>query len=201
MIAEPTTAITDYVLSAVTAALAWRLFRRRQGQRARELWAVGFVALALTALLGGTYHGFGIAALWPPTLLLAGVASFGMLAGSVMATTTGALRRAVLGVAALKVVAYVAWTIGHDDFIAVVLDSGLAMAGVAVMHARPALRGHDRAARAMLGGVAVSVLGVLVQASGFTLHRHVNHNDLFHVIQLAGTILFYAGARRLRDRP
>jgi hypothetical protein len=49
--------------------------------------------------------------------------------------------------------------------------------------------------------VALAVVGAGVQASGFALHRHFNHNDLFHVIQLAATVLFYRGALRLRDRP
>jgi hypothetical protein len=48
--------------------------------------------------------------------------------------------------------------------------------------------------------VGVSVLAAGVQASGFTLHRDFNHNDLYHVIQIAAMILFYAGAKGLRDR-
>jgi hypothetical protein len=31
------------------------------------------------------------------------------------------------------------------------------------------------------------------------LHRHFNHNDLYHVIQVAAMLLFYRGARRLTD--
>jgi hypothetical protein len=38
-----------------------------------------------------------------------------------------------------------------------------------------------------------------VQASGYTLQRNFNHNDLYHVIQTAAMLLFYIGARRLRD--
>jgi hypothetical protein len=52
----------------------------------------------------------------------------------------------------------------------------------------------------MLIAVALSVLGAGVQASGLALHRQFNHNDLFHVIQLAGSVAFYRGARCLRDR-
>jgi hypothetical protein len=44
------------------------------------------------------------------------------------------------------------------------------------------------------------VLAAAVQASGFALHRHFNHNDLYHVVQIAAMVLFYTGARRLRDR-
>ena len=59
---------------------------------------------------------------------------------------------------------------------------------------------RDRASRWILAGVGVSVLAAGVQASGFALHRNFNHNDLYHVIQIAAMILLYAGARRLRDR-
>ena len=69
---------------------------------------------------------------------------------------------------------------------------------VAALHLGSAAR--DRASRWILAGVAVSVLAAGVQASGFAPHRHFNHNDLYHVIQIAAMILFYAGAKRLRDR-
>src|SRR5258706_89899 len=58
MIAEPTTMLTDYALAGVTGWLAWSLFRSREGQRSRSLWALAFAALALGAALGGTWHGF-----------------------------------------------------------------------------------------------------------------------------------------------
>jgi hypothetical protein len=48
----------------------------------------------------------------------------------------------------------------------------------------------------MLAGVAVSVLAGLVQASGFALHAHFNHNDLYHVIQTAAMFAFYTGLKK-----
>ena len=54
---------------------------------------------------------------------------------------------------------------------------------------------------AILAGVALSIVGALVQASGFTLHEHFNHNDLYHVIQTVAVILLYRGAHRLADSP
>lgn len=44
------------------------------------------------------------------------------------------------------------------------------------------------------------MLAASVQASGFALHRHFNHNDLYHVIQIAAMVLLFVGARQLRDR-
>ena len=49
-------------------------------------------------------------------------------------------------------------------------------------------------------GVAVSFAGAVVQQSGFSLHRHFNHNDIFHLIQMAGLYLLYRGGVLLRDR-
>jgi hypothetical protein len=80
----------------------------------------------------------------------------------------------------------------RDEFIFVVLDSGIAFAAVAALHLW-------RFNGWILAGVAVSVAAALVQASGLDLHRHFNHNDLYHVIQIGAMCLLYRGARLLTD--
>ena len=52
---------------------------------------------------------------------------------------------------------------------------------------------------ASAGGVAVSFAGAAAQMSGFALHRHFNHNDLYHVIQMLGLWLLFRGARGLEE--
>lgn len=207
MIAEPMTMLTDYVLAGVTAWLGWLLFQARAGQAARSLWALAFAALALGAALGGTFHGFAplltegaLRFLWKTTVFAVGIASFGMLAGSAIATTIGALGKLLIAFAAAKLALYSGWMLANDEFIYVIADTGVAMAVVGVLHGWSAIRGHDHASHWMLGALCVSVLAATVQASGFALHRHFNHNDLYHVIQTAAMALFYLGARRLRDR-
>lgn len=204
MISEPMTVLTDYALAGVTGWLAWSLLGAREGQRARFFWALAFAALALAAALGGTWHGFApvfaplaVVLVWKATVLSVGVASFGMLAGSAFATSAGGARKALIAFAAVKLAVYSGWMVWHSDYIYVIADTGTALILVAVLHLRLA---GDRASRWILAGVGVSVLAGAVQASGFALHRHFNHNDLYHVIQIAAMILFYVGARQLRDR-
>lgn len=200
MIAEPMTLLTDYVLAGVTGWLGWRLFSAREGQAARSFWALAFAALAAAAAVGGSYHGFARSpVVWKVTVLAIGIASFAMLAGSTIAVTSGHLRKLLLALAAAKLVLYSLWMLAHDAFIYVIADTGVAMAVVAALHAGSAMRRRDRASLWMLGGVGVSVFAAGVQASGYTLDRHFNHNDLYHVIQTAAMLLFYIGARRLRD--
>jgi len=183
---EPVTMLTDYALGAVSAWLGMRLFKFS------KYWAGAFLALALAAFLGGTWHGFvQNDLLWKATLLCVGAASFGMVAGSALLATEGPLRKALVALAALKLVAYSAWMLLHDEFIWVIVDTGSALAVVAALHLW-------RFNGWMLAGVGASVAAALAQAGGLALHRHFNHNDLYHVIQIAAMLLFYRGLSEKR---
>lgn len=192
-LSEPMTLATDYLLGAVTAWLCIRLAGNRQSQNSRTFWALAFAAVALAAFIGGTWHGFLQGKLlWKATLLAAGGASFAMLAGSAFAVLSGTPRAVLLALASVKFLVYAAVMLARDEFIFVVIDSGIAFALVAALHLW-------RWNAWIVAGVAVSVLGALVQASGLAPHRHFNHNDLYHVIQVAAMLLLYRGARRLTD--
>jgi len=188
---EPMTVLTDYALGGVAVWLSVLLFRHPQASR--RLWGLAFAALAAAAFLGGTWHGFlQSALLWKATTLSAGLASFGMVAGSAYAAFQGVPRSAVITAALAKLVVYWAWMLGHDAFIYVVIDTGIAFLIVAALHLW-------KWNGPILAGVAVSIAGAAVQASGFRLHEHFNHNDLYHVIQIAALALLYRGAKRLQS--
>lgn len=204
-IAEPMTVLTDYALAGVCAVLGWLLFKHRQTHYSRGFWAIAFIALALAALLGGTWHGFPAPALseptlfrlWTLTLFCAGVASFGMLAGSAYAAVAGGLRLALFAFAAVKLVGFTLWIQVNQEFIVVILDTGITMLLVALLHA---LERGNAASRWILAGVGVSLAGALVQALGLAPHPHFNHNDLYHVIQVAAMVLYYRGVATMHDR-
>jgi hypothetical protein len=204
-IAEPATLATDLLLAAVAATLAWRLgaLARRPGLAARRWWAVAFTTTASAALAGGLWHGFRPhlpwlleRALWKSTLVAAGIASFALVAAAAFAGLAARPRRAVLIAAAAGSAVYLAWIALRDDFFSVVLDSGVALFLVFTVH----LARRERAGSpAILVGVAVALLGGVVQAAHLAPHPDFNHNDLYHLIEVAAILVFYAGARRLLD--
>ena len=52
----------------------------------------------------------------------------------------------------------------------------------------------------LIGGVLESLVAGIVQARRLALHRQFNHNDLYHVIQMAALYAFYRGGALLVDR-
>lgn len=208
-IAEPMTLFTDYLLAGLVFCLGLRLqaLWRRSGQRSVRCWAVGFHASAAAALAGGTYHGFlpyleGLPAflLWKLTVYAVGVAALCLFAGAVFSTLSGAARTWLLALTGLKFLIYAGWMSAHDDFRFVIYDYAPALLGVFLLAVHGALARRERFAPWLVGGVLISFAAAGFQASGLALHRHFNHNDLYHVVQMGAFWLLYRGGILLRDR-
>lgn len=203
-ITEPATLITDYLLAALTAVLAWRLFvAARESRLASQWWwGLAFAATSAAGIAGGTVHGFRMAldlrltsALWLVAIESLVVAAYavvrGTLAGSPLSAATA--RTASL-MAAAAYGMYGLWVVANPRFVFAIAAYALAL-GVLVGFRLGAWRTNPAGARWMIAGVLVSVVAAVVQQSGWSVHRHFNHNDLYHVIQACGVWLLYRGAR------
>jgi hypothetical protein len=161
---------------------------------------------AVAAFVGGTYHGFiqwmpGLTgrALWKMTLLATGLGSAFLLAAAVVASVAGPLRKALVFVVVVKLLVYT-WTIAsRDQFVLVIADYGTALIAVlvAAWFIRPS--GLTPAAGWLTAGVAVAVVAGVIQWAHLAPHVRFNHNDLFHVVQMASLYLLYRGGLLLRD--
>lgn len=206
-ISEPSTLITDYLLGGVTAVLTWRLFVLRAPREAAiRYWAGALAATAVGSFAGGTYHGFGptiapwsASLLWTITTLAMGVASFLLIASAVTAAFAGTTRRAIIVLTAIKLMVYSWWMMTHDAFVYVICEYGSTLLFVLVLLAANRVRGQDGHRRFLAGGILISIVAAGLQQSGIRLHKHFNHNDLMHVVQMGAVWLLYEGGRRLRD--
>ncbi len=183
--AEPTTALTDFLMAVVAFVLAARTI---------GAWRFAFLFTGIAALAGGVYHTSPTVVVWKITVMSVGLATFFLIAAAARATVSRHAASVLVGIAGVQFVLYAAWMTTHDDFIYVIADYGSGLICVAVLYLI-AFREMPRAAKLVLASIAVAVIGAAVQASGFTLHRHFNHNDLYHVIQIASLLLLYRGAR------
>jgi hypothetical protein len=60
---------------------------------------------------------------------------------------------------------------------------------------------HKENGNWIVAGVVVGIAGYGIQLTGFRAHQDFNHNDLFHVVQIAAMFLVFRGVSRLEDRP
>jgi hypothetical protein len=208
-IAEPGTVLTDWLLAAFTAWLAWTLFRQvyRLKDRAANLWLAAFCAVAASAFLGGTWHGFSAqidpslaAVLWAATMLLASAGSLLFLLAALHVYTSGRLLDILSGIAVTKFVLFALLVAINDNFRIVVYDSALAMFALVVLGTWGAWVRQVPSAPWMLAGVLVSMLAALFQQGRVSIHAHFNHNDLYHVIQMGAMYFLFRGGLLVREQ-
>jgi hypothetical protein len=209
-ITEPMTLATDYLLAVFTASLAWRLRRAAQMAaaahqaavaRLRRWWAVAFLATAIAGVSGGTVHGFQqvlpgavLSVLWLVTLETLVAAAFAVTAVAVTIAGSGPVReRRWLLASAAAFALYGALVVARTPvYLTAIVAYGVAFA--VLLAVRLSMRPWDAGARLLIAGVVVSAVAAAIQQSGWSLHRHFNHNDLYHVVQALGVWLLFRSA-------
>ena len=197
---EPATLLTDGLLAVLAGALAWRLHRRTPATNPAGGWMSLTLGLtALSALVGGSYHGFApnfSPALgegwWIATLLTICLVSAAMALSLLHELRPAGRRHWWLGLIALKFAFFAVIAIILQKFVVVIIDYGLTM----LAWAAAALLLRRSWSGWMLAAIGLSVGAALVQQMGWALSRSVNHNDLYHLIQAVALICFYAAGRR-----
>lgn len=200
---EPATFWTDCLLAACSGWLAWSLARSGPTSHApATLWWIGaFTASAIAAAAGAIHHGLGHELhpsanqrLWQFTLLslvgtgfcLLQVAAHLALAGPVLLSAQIAAGLVALGfgAAALRI----------DKFSAAIGAYGLGL--TAVTSAAILTRHHYASVHWfwIVAGFGLSVAAAVVQHFRIGCGPRFNHNDLYHVVQLAAQGCFYLGA-------
>lgn len=209
MITEPATTITDYVLGGVS--LAWGRTVWRQARidevSAGRWWAIGFFAIALAALAGGTVHGFRgplgpgwEAVLWKVSLFAVGAFAFAALMTAIAGGASRRWRPLLASIVVVALVGYVAWVAGNPEFR---YASAASAVGLGVLLAQQGvgwIRNRIPSAPLIATGVVAAAVGAVIQQAGLEPHPRFNHNDVFHVIQIGSSYVFYRGGLLLTDR-
>src|SRR5262245_59588697 len=154
-ITEPVTMLTDYALGIANLFFAFSTYNNFNSTNRVNglLLLLGFLAQALSAFVGGAFHGFALYLL-------------------------GSTRQQM-------------WTL-------LVLSIGVAIGFLcSAIHSADV---HREQGKWIVAAVVIGVAGLAIQMSGLGVSQDFNHNDIFHVTQIAAMCLFFKGARRLQDR-
>jgi len=200
-LAEPMTLITDFVLALLGLWFGWRLWHQGRDWDPRRWWATAFWAMALAALLGGSAHGFAPmlngssqALIWRATMVALGAAAVLLVYASIRTLGGQVLWAGLLGAEFGLYAVWVSWF--DSDFFYAVLEYGTALLVVLVIHLGLMARRRPGAG-AVVVGVGISFLAAWIQQAEISPSAVFNHNDLYHVVQMAGLFFLYRGAARV----
>jgi hypothetical protein len=198
---EPATLATDLLLAGLGGWLAWRLRRRIPAANlAAHWWSRSLALTAVSAFIGGTYHGFAPnfpdalgASWWIVTLFIISLLAAAMAMSLLHELVPPDGHRRWLVVITFKLTAFGGAVLSHPHFVVVIIDYGLVMAlwAVAALWSRRPWRGW------MLAGVGLSVAAAVVQQMRSGFSPRFNHNDVYHVIQACALVAFYRAGRKL----
>ncbi|WP_129626764.1 DUF6962 family protein [Candidatus Oscillochloris fontis] len=202
---ERTTAATDALISVVALGYAAKLLGYRQQSPWKVgVWAGSFGTLGFSGFLGAVVHGFEMpderrVALWKPLNLTLG--------GTVALFATGALgdlagervaRRALPGLLLSALGFFLLTQRLQRGFLLFIIYEALAMLFALGAYVRLAQAGQLAGAQQMAAGVLISIIAAAIQSSNLeltVLGIPLDHNGLFHIVQLAGLPLLAAGLR------
>jgi hypothetical protein len=198
---EPATFITDCLLSGLAAVLAFKLRRRTTPSAPAQRWLIrSLAALALSALVGGAYHGFApeitphvAAAWWWVTLVLIHVVSASLGLSLLHTVASPRLHNCLRSVIACKFAGFALLAALHPVFLVPVLDYGSTM--LAWLLAALLLRRRWWIPMAI--AISLSAVAASVQQLGWSPFSGFNHNDLYHLIQGLALLAFYRAGLRL----
>jgi len=211
VVAEPTTIVTDYVVAVVSVWFATRLIFSEHSRRhaCRQWWATGFLFIGLGLILGGTAHGFApylsvsaMSMIWKLAYYVAGLAMASLVAGTVVGSVPARnLRRVLHGLNGLGLLIFATWvTISDDNFVWVIIVTVVSLGGVALIQIWAFALQKSKSAKWLISGVLLYFLSAVIQQSNIDLHPNLNHNDLYHIVLMAGLYFLFRGAKLLQDQ-
>ena len=207
--------ITEPIARSRPTTCWGRSARRSRGACARRLAArtggrcdCGHCALAATAtgsFAGGTYHGFGTVlpaqlarAIWAGTTIVVGMAACLLLSATLTAAVPRTARRWLLVAVWGQFAVYAAWMLRHDAFVNVIVEYGWRCCSSCCCIS-PRRGFVEPSTRWVVAGVALTFAAAFSRAVRSA--RHLNHNDLQHLVQMVAVWFLYKGGSNLRDTP
>lgn len=209
-LSEPMTLATDYLLTVSVSWWGWRLFSASQLSRlrAQRYFALALMAAALAAFFGGTVHGFVTIlplrvhdTLWIMALLSIGLSDLAFLCAAATALLSATPARWFCFGALIKVIVYGLWIVEYPLFRYAIYDYLPSLLVTLFLFLVFGFRRQPNAFSWLVTGLLLTFIAAAIQRSGWAIHPQLNHNDLYHLVQIVAFWFMQRGANRLLPSP
>lgn len=194
---EPMTSFTDLVLFVLCLFFAFKILSKKSIYH--RSWGLLFLFSGISALCGFISHGFGPyldslnKIVWAITLIAIGIASAILLFLISTFVVSENIKRVLHIFLFLKFVLYTFTISKYPLFTVAIADYFPVLLVITGLYGYQFVKTRLDEYQWVFIGLILSIVGAGVQQSGFSMHQHFNHNDLFHVIQMAGFLSLFIG--------
>ena len=193
---EPTTTITDFFIFIFGIFFSWNIFQISYSQF-HLIWSLSFLCIGLGGFLGAISHGFGPKMrelykriIWRLTLLFVGLTGIFIGMASVILFFDDISLYFFSGILILFYIN----RIRIDDTFKNAVNFYLPLILFSIISFGFFFYIYGKVESLFIFmGLIVSVAASLTQVMRISFHKHFNHNDLFHVIQIFGMVLIFKG--------
>ena len=203
---EMTTAITDVILAAQSAAAIY-VIRRKTVARPMwtQVWAWVFALLSIASLIGAAAHGLEMAAsietaIWSPAYLALGLTmALFVIAAITMSVGHEKSRRLLLPAVMVAFAFFTITQIWSDSFLLFVIYECIAMLLSLTLYSMCFWQRRAAGSGFLATGVLVGILAAVIDTQK-TLHMTLiwefNNHGLFHLVQMISLLLLTIGLYR-----
>lgn len=200
---EMTTAITDVILAAQSAAAIY-VIRRKTVARPMwtQVWAWVFALLSVASLIGAAAHGMEMAAsiesaIWTPAYLALGLTmALFVIAAITMSVGHEKSRRLLLPAVMIAFLFFTITQIWSDSFLLFVIYECIAMVLSLTLYSMCFWQRRAAGSGLLAAGVLVGILAAVIDTQK-TLHMTLiwefNNHGLFHLVQMMSLLLLTIG--------
>lgn len=203
--AERTTAATDALLAVAAAAVLVAVRRSTAPSYARAIWLAALAALVVASALAAVAHGLALSdharqRLWQPLWLALG-AMIALFVVGALHDWRGerVARAALLPMFGIALTFYLASRLAGGSFLVFVVYETVGLLFALLVYVALG-RARRSGAGLMALALGISLAAGAVQATSWRVALAglpLDHNGLFHLVQLAGLPLLGLGLRRL----
>ena len=207
---EMTTAITDVILAAQSAAAIY-VIRRKTVARPMwtQVWAWVFALLSIASLIGAAAHGLEMAAsietaIWSPAYLALGLTmALFVIAAITMSVGHEKSRRLLLPAVMVAFTFFTITQIWSDSFLLFVIYECIAMLLSLTLYSMCFWQRRAAGSGLLAAGVLVGILAAVIDTQK-TLHMTLiwefNNHGLFHLVQMISLLLLTIGIARAHQK-
>jgi len=163
------------------------------------LWISVFIMASLAAFLGGVYHfSPGMMSeprrrnVWKLTVTTIALAGCAVLIAAAAVSFAGILFQTFVVIAFIKLAVALYLLLRRDGYKPVMYDYGISLIVTAVFYL---VFIGGAAAVWITAGVALTIIGSVMQARGVKMSKYLDHNDLYHLVETVALVMMYAGVK------